>query len=606
MQLVDVVPLTNIPRPNPSTFSYYYAQPLARFSLVEVSIGKRKHPALVLGSRSVTTQKADIRKADFLLRPLSRVLHSLPVLFEWQFSLAQWMSAYYWFSLGAVVKKFIPPLLATSRRPLNYPLASSDSLLPQTLVLVPDGSFFEGEKKKRLLSTLNIDNQALFVSSRLTPKKHLEAMRALASGEASLAIGTRAGLFVPFLSLREIVIIEELDRNHASWDQKPKFHAVTMAKEAARLTGAKLRFYSTVPSLESFFHRVPFSPLNEGKGAKPNLQLVDLTKEVQKGPLAPETLSLCKSQLLAKKRVILYINRRGEARFLLCRDCGHVPRCDRCDLPFVYHRKPRPLLLCHHCAKTSRPPSVCAQCGSHEIRYYGFGSERVQKELESAFQGVRVYRLDSDVLTKDCTKDDIVKAFERDGDFLVATSMLFQTDLSPAPSLIVVSSESEMNIPHFDAYERLLFTLARLRTFASETMLVQAYNVDDPIFASLDNDDRRSFYQEELEHRRLLSYPPFSQVIKLIYKNKKQKAAEEGAEILLKKLEHQFSLLCARERWNKGDVLFLGPSPTFLPRTKGVYSYQIILKAKEMPLAKRNKLLAMVPSDWEVEIDSSE
>lgn len=606
MQLVDVAPLTNIPRPNPSTFSYYYAESLPRFSLVEVVIGKRKHPGLVLGSRSIKTQKADIRKADFLLRPLSRVLHSLPVLFEWQFLLAQWMSEYYWFSLGAIVKKFIPPLLTTSRRPLKYFLATRDNSPSQTLVLVPDVSFFEGEKKKRLLSIVSTDDQALFISSRLTPKKYLEAMRALASGEASLAIGTRASLFTPFVSLKEIVIIEELDRNHASWDQKPKFHAVTVAKEAARLTGAMLRFYSTIPSLESFFRRVPFSPLNEGKGAKPSLHLVDLTKEFQKGPLAPETLSLCKNRILAKKRVILYINRRGEARFLLCRDCGFVPRCDRCDLPFVYHRKPRPVLLCHHCAKTSRPPSLCAQCGSHEIRYYGFGSERVQKELESAFLNARVYRLDSDALTKNQTKDDIVKAFERDGDFLVATSMMFQTNLSPTPSLIVVSAESEMNVPHFAAYERLLCALTRLRTFASESMFIQTYNVDDPLFAFLEKDDWRSFYAEELIHRESLFYPPFSHIIKLTYKNKKKEAAEQRAEVLLKKLERQLLLLCTHELtegWNERDALLLGPSPSFLSKVNGMFSYQIIIKTKEMPLAKRNKLLAVVPSDWEVEVD---
>jgi len=603
MQLVDVVPLANIPRPNPQTFTYYCADALTRFSLVEVIVGTRKHPALVLGSRSIKTRKADIRKADFLLRPLSRALHPDPVLFEWQFSLAQWMSEYYWFSLGVIVKKFIPSVLITARRPVKYSLSSSLRASLQTLVLVPDTSFFEGEKRKTLLSGLNANPRFLYLSSCLTPKKHLEAMRALASGETSLAIGTRAGLFFPFASLKEIIIIEELDRGHASWDQKPKFHAVRVAKEMAHLTEARVRFYSTLPSLESFFYRVPFFCLKTQEKTNSKLRLVDLTAKAQRGPLARETLSFLQDQTLAKKRAILYINRRGEARFLLCRDCGFVPRCDRCDLPFVYHRKPSPLLLCHHCANSSRPPSVCQECASHEIRSYGFGSESVQKELEETFPKARVLRLDSDVATKDSTKDDIVKAFERDGDFLVATSMLFQTNLSPASSLIVVSAESEMNIPHFAAYERLFFTLYRLRAFARQAMLMQTYNIDDPLFVFLGKSDWRSLYKEELKHRKALSYPPFSQVITLFYRHKGKERAEEEAIVLFKKLQGQLSLLCLRGQWKKEDALLLGPTPSFLAKIKGTYSFQIDIKLKHVSLARRHTLLALVPPDWEVEVD---
>lgn len=604
MQLVDVVPLANIARPNPQTFTYYYRDALARFSLVEVAIGKRKYAALVIASRNIKSQKAEVRKADFLLRPLLRVIHSDAVLFEWQFALASWMSEYYWFSLGVIVKKFIPSSLLVTRRPLTYSLNSPVFPSPQILILVPDTSFFEGEKRKHLLSLLKTKrSKALFVSSRLTPKRQLEVMKGIAAGERSLVVGTRASLFLPFLRLQKIFVVEELDRNHASWDQKPKFHDVRVAKQMALLTGARLSFYSTLPSLESFFEHIPFSPLTFRKRTKPDLCLIDLTKEVQRGPLSGEVVAFLKDHLLAKKAVILYINRRGEARFLLCRDCGFVPRCDNCDTPFVYHRKSSPILLCHHCGAHLIPPSVCANCGSYEVRYYGFGSERVQKELKALFPLSRVYRLDSDIISKERTKDDVVKAFEQDGNFLVATSMMFQTNLSPVSGLIAVSAESEINIPHFDAYERLFFTFSRLRSYARHTMLIQTYNPEDPLFVFLCKDEWKSFYQEELKTRKRFFYPPFSRIVILSYAHKDRTLAAKEAAILFKKMRRQLTFLFAHKMWKEGDAKILGPSSAFLFKEKGTYHYQIAIKMRPMSIAKQSKLLAIVPTSWNIEVD---
>lgn len=602
MQLIEAVPLTNIPRPNSPFFTYYYSEELCRFSLVEVSVGKTYLPALVVSSKNLENQKAAIRKAIFQLKAVERIIYRRPVLFEWQFTLALWIANYYFASLGLVLKRFTLPYLINTKRELSYLPSGELASLPQTLLLVPDTSFFEQEKIRAPYKNYPVT----FVSAGAGAKKRYEDFRAIALGNARLIMGTKITLFAPFSALDEIHIYEESDKNHTSWDQKPRYNAVVVAKEMAKLLKSKITYHSTLPSLGHFYQRISFVPFKRGEKTNPNIVFIDLTKEKPRLPFSDKAIALLRETYTQGKQVMVYVNRRGEARIILCRDCGYVPLCPSCELPLTYHREPEKKLLCHHCSTKLKPPSVCPQCQSHEIRYYGFGTQRVEAELTKMFPKANIMRLDSDVVPDEHTKKTLIKRFLLGGNVLVATSMVFQVNIPPLDSVIALNVDTEMNTPHFAAYERLFFTLWRLRGLARRAYLIQTYNLANPLFPLFRQGKWKAFYREELEHRDMLSYPPFSTIIKVTFVHKREaKAREEGA-LLLQKLQRQIASLVLKGVLQKEDILVLGPAPAFLYKQAGFYRYQFLLKVKPQDVSLRNKVLAIIPPSWDIDIDPVE
>lgn len=598
MQLVNVVPLTNIPRPSPQVFSYYYSEPLTRFSLVMVPVGKKEHAALVVDIEESADKKALIRKAGFTLKPVSSVLFSQPVLFAWQYELARWMADYYWYSLGALLKRFIPAyLLKTKKLPSSYVSSQSPSL--QKLVLVPDTSYFVGEKLAFLQKREGKEFSLL--TSGSTQKAEFTSFSRIGNGETDCIFATKVGVFAPFVRLRHIQVYEELDRHHTSWDQRPKFSAVRVAEKMAELTGAKIRFTSTLPSLERYYEGISFVPLR-AKTSNVALRVVDLTKEQSRSPFSVEVQEFLKKQLESKNKTLLYLNRRGEARFLLCRECGFSPLCSQCDLPFTYHARPQRILACHHCGNSSPPPGMCPQCNSHEIRYYGFGTERVQQELESLLPESSIFRLDSDVVTKQQSKQEILSRFFAEGNFLVSTSMILQSSTPLFGAVVILGADTELNLSDFRAYEYALFHFLRLKQLARKRVFVQTYNVNHSLFDALDSEKWKVFYKEELESRKALFYPPFSAIISLVFAHRSAGKALQEARTLLKRLERQVDVLVSRGKIKKSDIRLLGPAPSVLPKLRGKFRYHILIKHK-LSLEARNAFLSVVPSQWETVVD---
>ncbi|MBI3335546.1 MAG: primosomal protein N' [Candidatus Portnoybacteria bacterium] len=594
MYIYDIVPLTAIPRPNPQVLSYYCAKKLNKFTLVEIPLGKKFYPGILLGGRQVKDLKSVLRKAYFQVKEVKRVLYHGPILFDWQFTLAKWITDYYWSSLGLVLKKFIPRYLYQVSS-IEYRVLEKGRK-EQILWLFPDNSFFQ--KVELPLGFIRI-------SSRLTDKKEFQIFKKIASEKERIIIGTKRALFAPYNTLREIHIFEEADQSHKSWEQHPKYNAVRVAQELAKLHGAKVIYRSTLPSLERYYKTHGYYQSDESYSSKlrnVNISSIDLTKEKLKKPFSGKVEQALKDSYLGGKQAILYVNRRGEGRFLLCRDCSFVPKCPHCELSLVFHTNiyDKRILLCHHCGYKEAPPSLCSQCGSHEIRSYGFGTQRVEKELLSLFPKAKVFRLDSDTARGDSAKQDIVEQFRLGGNFLVATSMLFQTSIEPVCMTASLNADSELNIPDFAQTERLFFNLWRLRYFARDLFYIQTYNPANPVFEHIMKNDWQGFYKKELEARKMLNYPPFSSIIKLTFTHRNESRAREESEVLYKKLQRQ-AVNCQLSIVN---CQFLGPAPAFLAKLKGKYRYNILLKLKANEDRKlKANLLLTVPPSWDVDID---
>ncbi len=604
MQLVEGIPLTHIPRPHPQILTYYYSERLARFSLVIVDIGKKRVPALVVRSKDMKHNRAFVRKALFSLKPVSSPIIHAPVIYPYQFTLAKWMAEYYWTSWGNILKKFIPSYLYATKKEVSYTLSSAPRGA-QKLFLIPDRSFFEKDYFDALLKRTNPLN-IVRLTSDLTIKNEFQRFCAIASGEALIIAGTRISVFAPFSNLKEIHIFEESSKHHASWDKRPKFNAVSVARKLSILTGARIIYHSLIPSVGLFYRDIPFLPLEEEK-LSPTIEIINLALEKQKTPFSQRTLFLLRDIYLKGRQAILYINRRGGAHFVLCRDCGYVPLCPFCELSFTYHQnKGDPMLFCHHCGKKERVPILCPKCQSHEIRFYGFGTQRVEHELKKLFPKAHVSRLDSDIAPTQEEKIAIYDKFSRTGNFLVATSMALHTNLKPISAIIVLSADSELNIPQFNAYEELFLTLWQLRNNARKEYLIQTYNPSNPVFDYFIKSDWKSFYKEELKTRKALLYPPFSRIISLIFSHAKLEEAKKSAQTLHQAILERVSSLEANNMIKKGSIKVLGPVPSLRPKFQGKFRYQLLLKMIDKNLTTQKHLLEIVPVNCDVQVDPVE
>ena len=591
MNILDIIPLANIPRPNPQVLSYYYPERAERFSMIAVPLGRKLYQGLVVGTREVKDIKSTLRKGNFQLKKAARILHPFPVIQEEQFHFAQWMSEYYWTSLGFTIKRLIPSYLRKHPESLYFGggIGESDE---QTLWLFPDASFFQ---------KVELPKRFIHISSSLSEKEEFQFFKLIASGKENIVLGTKRAVFAPYKRLKEVHIFEEADTSHKSWDQHPKYNAAYAAKTLARLHKAKVFYHSTLPSLESFAKKTPskaFLP----RFSKHEVTILNLAGQRLQKSFSDVLEKALRDCYLKGKQGIIYVNRRGEGRFILCRDCGFTPKCPKCDLSLVLHlikgNEAKRRLLCHHCGYEEKSPSLCGECGSHEIRSYGFGTERVQKELSSLFPNAKLLRLDSDSAPREPDKKAILEKFFLGGTFLIATSMLFQAKPKGVDLVAAINPDTEINIPDFAQHERLFFNLWRLRQWTKGVFYLQTYNSSNPIFTALEKGNWRIFYREELEARKALNYPPFSSIIKLIYAHANERKAYEEAKLLQKKISYALRKKCEEDIHQ-----LLGPAPSFLFKLRGRYSYNMLLKLVPKDTRCKTMILSLLPSGWEVDVD---
>lgn len=591
MYIVDVIPLANIPRPNPQVLSYYYPERTERFSMVAIPLGRKLYQGLVVETREVKESKSALRKGAFQLKKAARVLHPFAIITESQFRLAQWMSEYYWDSLGVIIKRFIPSYLRKHPESL-YLAAPPDQNEEQIFWLFPDASFFQ---------KIELPKRFIHVSSGLSEKEEFQFFKLIASGKENIIVGTKRAVFTPYTKLREVHIFEEADTSHKSWDQHPKYNAAHTAKMLAKLHKARLFYHSTLPSLGSFVKKISFKAFLP-RAPKHEVITLNLAGERLQKPFSDALEKALRDCYLKGRQGILYVNRRGEGRFILCRDCGFTPKCPKCDLSLVLHltkgAEKKRRLLCHHCGHEEKSPSLCGRCGSHEVRSYGFGTERAQKELSLLFPNAKLFRLDSDSAPHERDKKAILEKFFLGGTFLIATSMLFQAKPQSVDLVAAVNPDTEMNIPDFAQHERLFFNLWRLRYWTKGVYYLQTYNASNPLFASLGKGSWRMFYAEELEARKALNYPPFSSIIKLTCAHANEKRAYEEAKSLQKKISYAL-----RKKCDESIHQLLGPAPSFLFKLRGKYRYNILLKLDPKDSICKTMILSLLPAGWEVDVD---
>jgi primosomal protein N' (replication factor Y) len=476
--------------------------------------------------------------------------------------------------------------------------------------------------------------------SALTDGERYDTWRRARAGLIDVVVGPRSALFAPLSPLGLIVLDEEHDDSYKQEAPRPRYHAREAALELARLCDATVILGSATPSLESY-HRakrgeftlqeMPRRIMGHTRRLQelqaryhvthsryrslddqateahylplPPVQIVDLRAELRAGnrSIFSRALQRAMDEALSRgEQVILFLNRRGTATFVLCRDCGHVVRCPRCDVPLTFHG-PRARLVCHHCNYREPQPQRCPACGGKRIRYFGLGTERVEQTVRARWPDARLLRWDRDTAHTHEAHTNILRRFA-DGaaDVLVGTQMITKgLDLPLVTVVGVISADTALNLPDFRSGERTFQLLTQVAGRAGRGLLggrvvIQTYHPDHYAVVAASKHDYAAFAERELGFRREQGYPPYSRLAKLIYEDNDYTRAQTNAERLTETLRDAL----AREGLPVTNLM--GPAPPFFARLRGRYRWQILLRHPAPPAFLDD---VQIPAGWRVEVD---
>ncbi len=452
----------------------------------------------------------------------------------------------------------------------------------------------------------DLDMDIAMLHSAMSDGERSDEWRRIASGEATVVVGTRLAALSPPDPLGLIVVDEEHDGAYKS-DRTPRYQARDVAVALGRLANAPVVLGSATPDIVTLGR----ARLGEARhlrlhgrrsGAPVRVEIVDMREELAEGNrgLLSGTLATALTELDrdAGDRAILLINRRGAASVVLCRDCGYVQICPECQRPLVFHAAVV-ALRCHHCGASAAVAKRCPACQSVRIRYLGGGTERVEQELDIRFPQLRVARLDRDVVERKgaaaCVIDDFSAGVT---DVLVGTSLVAKGLDIPEVTLVgVVSADIALNLPDERAAERTWQLLAQAvgragRGTRAGRAIVQTYQPEHPAIQAVATGDAAAFVEAELERRRRFGSPPFGRLIKLTVALPRREAALEAADALAERLR-------TRSTETAAHVAVLGPVPAYIARRGGRWRFQLVLRGPD-PVA----VLGDDPgSPWSVDVD---
>ncbi len=442
--------------------------------------------------------------------------------------------------------------------------------------------------------------------SGLSAGERADEWRRIRAGDVDIVAGTRLAVLAPLSDVGLIVVDEEHDGAYKS-DRTPRLQARDTAIELARLAGAPIVLGSATPAVESEgrardgrYRRVALPERPTGR--EPAIEVVDMRAELAAGNRnllsAPLFEALHDLDRARGDRAILLINRRGSASIVLCRDCGHVQACPECGRPLVFHQAGM-TLRCHHCGTAVPSATRCPNCASPRIRFLGGGTERVEREVRDRLPGLRVGRLDRDVVAHRGAAERVLDSF-RDGrlDVLVGTSLVAKgLDVPEVTVVGIVSADVALNLPDERAAERTyqLLTQAVGRAGRGERpgrAFIQTYQPDHPAIQAVVARDGAAFYTSELERRRLFGSPPFGRLVKLTVGLPDPDAAEAAAREMA-------DLLRARASERHANVDVVGPAPAYVARRGGRWRWNVLLRGSD-PAAL---LDGGLDAPWSVDVD---
>lgn len=421
--------------------------------------------------------------------------------------------------------------------------------------------------------------------SKLSAGEKFDEWLRLKRGEAKIAIGARSAIFAPLDNLGLIVIDEEHDGSYEA-ENSPRYKTIEVAEERARLSGAKIVLGSATPSVESYdkaisgeYYLAEMKTRINGKNL-PEFIVADMRQEIRRGNesiFSSDLKSEIDDCLKQGNQAIIFFNRRGYSRQVLCRDCGNVIRCENCDVALNYH-KDQGVLKCHFCNATYKMPSACPECGSINLSYNGIGTQKVVDEIKRLFPSARLLRMDNDTTSGKEGHFKILKDFsDKKADILVGTQMVAKGHDFPAVTLVgILDADMSLYFSDYRSGERTYQLITQVagrsgRADKKGKVVLQTYNPDNEVLRFAINYDYVGFFEREKAVRKSTNFPPYSLVLRIMVEADDDKAAMEG----LKEVYFRVKEVYDRER---DKFTFFNKMKCPVKRIKNKYRYEILMR----------------------------
>ena len=488
-------------------------------------------------------------------------------------------------------------------------LAEAVKLGKRGIVLVPEIALTP-QTIERFAS--RFPGRVAVLHSQLSLGERFDEWQRIKSGEVDVVIGPRSAIFAPQPDLGLIVIDEEHEWTYKQQDKSPRYHARSVAIKLAELNGAVVILGSATPDVETFYHAQKgdyhLLQLLERVTPKessplPRVEVVDLREELKAGNRSMFSHSL--SQAIVKavaggEQVMLFLNRRGAATFIQCRDCGFVLACRRCEVPLTYHLA-EDMLVCHQCNYRMPVPQLCPRCQSQRIKFLGAGTQKLEQEARNAFYRARMLRWDSDATRGKYAHQEILNKFRtHQADILIGTQMITKgLDLPQVTLVGVVSADTALHLPDFRAGERTFQLLSQVAGRAGRgplggQVIIQTYSPEHYAIRAAAKHDYASFYSKEIDYRRQLQNPPFNQLASLTYTHTNDTLCQREAERMKRLLTEEI------DSQGLADLSIIGPAPAFIHRLRGRFRWQLILRGSD-PSTFLSPI--PIPQGWTIDID---
>lgn len=495
----------------------------------------------------------------------------------------------------------------------------------QALVLVPEIAL-TAQLVRRFAARFG--PQVVVLHSGLSLGERYDTWRRLRRGAARVVVGSRSAVFAPLPELGLIVVDEEHEPSYKH-EEGVRYHARDVALELAALTGSVVILGSATPAIESYQRArdgaYTLLEMHERVGRKPGglgasqaipmppVRIVDMRVELQNGnrSIFSRALQHALGEVIERRQqALLFLNRRGTAAFVMCRDCGHVVGCPRCSAPLTVHRvgdeanggsQGYEVMRCHTCNHRELVPTLCPQCWSARIRHFGVGTQRVVAEVEALYPAARVLRWDRDVTGRKGAHERLLQSFlNHEADVVVGTQMIAKGLDLPLVTLVgVVSADTGLHMPDFRAGERAFQLMAQVAGRAGRRdlggqVVIQSYSPEHYALRAAAAHDYRSFFREEIAFRAETHYPPFSQLVRFVASGTSSATVRASAEALAERVT------TALERIKQPDTAVIGPAPAFMERVRGRYRWHLLVRAPDVhPLLDE---LGALPG-WTVDVD---
>ena len=462
------------------------------------------------------------------------------------------------------------------------------------IVLVPEISLTP-QTIDRFTSRFGKEKIAV-LHSKLSNGERFDQWNKIKEGKAQIVIGARSAIFAPIENLGIIIIDEEHDSSYQS-ESIPQYDALEIARKIADEENIKLVLGSATPDTRTYKNalegKIALIELTKraNNARLPEVEIVDLRDELANGNhnmISTKLKNEIQKNIESKNQTILFLNRRGFSNFIMCKTCGNVIKCKRCDISMTYH-KDENKLKCHYCGLEESVPNKCPNCGSKELKYSGAGTQKLEEEIHKLFPKASTIRMDIDTVTKKHSHEDILTKFKEDKiDILIGTQMIVKGHDFPKVTLVgVISADNALNIGDYRASEITFQLLTQVAGRAGRgeqngKVIIQTYNPDHYAIECAKEQDFKKFYQIESKIRKTLKYPPFCDIIVLDFSSLNKHEIQRDTKKL-----HQY--LKNRIINEKFGVLLYSPLPCPIEKINDRYRWRMIIKC--IYDEKMNKLL---------------